>query len=290
VKGLACDSTGNALAVVGGKLLCRRTADGVWHTCAKSDIELACCVALGPQIYAGVEDGAYVMLVRDDGTLERLPGFDHVGDRNHWYAGTALVNGQLVGPPLGIRSMTATCDGKVLLANVHVGGIPRSTDRGITWQATIDVDCDVHQVCAHPTRPELVAAATGVGLAMSADGGETWTIEHEGLHAPYCSAVAFVGEDILVSASSDHFATQGAIYRRRVDCGGPLLPVGGGLPRWIDGIADTGNLNACGPDVAVIDRAGNLFVSDDIGRTWTRRNERLPTPSSLLVVEMLERL
>jgi hypothetical protein len=36
--------------------------------------------------------------------------------------------------------MTMTCDGAVLLVNVHVGGIPRSADGGASWQPTIDTD------------------------------------------------------------------------------------------------------------------------------------------------------
>jgi Neuraminidase (sialidase) len=81
--------------------------------------------------------------------------------------------------------MTATSDGTVLLVNVHVGGIPRSTDGGTTWHPTIDIDHDVHDVCAHPTRPGLVAAAAARGLGVSRDGGATWTVEVEGLHASY---------------------------------------------------------------------------------------------------------
>jgi hypothetical protein len=42
----------------------------------------------------------------------------------------AIIDAKLMGPPLGIRSMAATHDGAVLLANVHVGGVPRSTDAG----------------------------------------------------------------------------------------------------------------------------------------------------------------
>ena len=117
----------------------------------------------------------------------------------------------------GIRSITATSDRAVILANVHVGGIARSTDGGVTWQPTIDVDSDVHEVRAHPNRPDIVMAAAAIGLCASRDGGVTWDVEQEGLHASYCSAVAFAGDDVLVAASVDHFARQGAIYRRRVD-------------------------------------------------------------------------
>jgi len=128
--------------------------------------------------------------------------------------------------------MAATCDGAVLLVNVHVGGIPRSTDSGLTWRPTIDIDSDVHQVCAHPTRHDIVIAAAG--LCISRDAGATWTIEQQGLHAHYCSAVAFGRNDIFVSASPDPFATQGAVYRRPIDSNGPLQPLGAGMPKWID--------------------------------------------------------
>ena len=282
VQGLARHG-GDALAIVGRRSVCRRSADGDWQTIARSELDLACCVAVGADIYVGVGDAAQVLRVGDDGSLERLVGFDHVPGRDRWYAGAALIEGRLVGPPLGIRSMSATCDGQAIFANVHVGGIPRSIDGGATWQPTIDVDCDVHQVCAHPTRPQIVIAATGVGLGISRDGGINWIIEHEGLHARYCSAVAFVGDDILVAASADHFAPQGALYRRSVDRGGPLLPVEGGLPRWLDGISDTGNIAASGSTVAVVDRAGKLYLSHDAGRTWSRHGDPLPIPSSLFV-------
>jgi len=71
--------------------------------------------------------------------------------------------------------MAATSDGAVLLVNVHVGGVPRSTDSGLTWRPPIDINSDVHQVCAHPTRPDIVIAAAG--LCISRDAGATWTIE-----------------------------------------------------------------------------------------------------------------
>ena len=216
VTSLAPDGNSGALVVVGGRSLCRRVAGGEWTTLATSESELSCCVAVGDAIYVGTDD-AHVLRVGANGTFEQLAGFDAVAGRDKWYAGTALIDGRLVGPPLGVRSIAASCDDAVLLANVHVGGIPRSNDGGVTWQPTIDIDNDVHQVCAHPTRPEIVIAAAASGLCVSEDGGATWTTEQEGLHAPYCSAVAFAGDDILVAASADHFAAQGAIYRRPID-------------------------------------------------------------------------
>jgi hypothetical protein len=282
VSCLAPDGNRGVLAIVGGRSLRRRTAGGEWQTIATSESGLSCCVSVGNSIYVGTDD-ADVLRVRPGGALDRLAGFDDTPGRDEWYAGTALVDGHVVGPPLGVRSMTATCDAAVLLVNVHVGGIPRSSDAGMTWQPTIDIREDVHQVCAHPTRPELVIAAAGTGLCVSKDGGATWAIEREGLHASYCSAVAFAGDDILVAASEDHFAARGAIYRRPIDGPGPLLPVGGGLPRWTEGIADTRCIATHGSTVAVIDHAGNLYTSEDTGHTWSRRADHLPAASCLLI-------
>lgn len=283
VGALAPNGHGGALAVVDGHSLWRRTRDGEWSTIATSEFQLACSVAIGDVIYVGTDD-ARVLRVSANGQVDQLRGFDAVAGRDKWYAGSALINGQRVGPPLGIRSIAATSDGTVLLANVHVGGIPRSTDGGVTWEPTIDVDSDVHEVCAHPIHPDIVIAAAAIGLCVSRDSGATWTVEQEGLHASYCSAVAFSSSDILVSASRDPFATQGALYRRPIDGSGPLVPVGAGLPRWIDGIADTGCIATRGSALAVADKAGNLYVSADGGRTWSCRANGLPTTSSVLIV------
>jgi len=282
VHAIAPDGHGGALAIVSGGSLRRRTAGGEWLALATSEFPLACCVAAGNAIYAGTDD-AQVLRVSADGSVEQLRGLEAVAGRAAWYAGSAIIDGQLVGPPLGIRSITATADGR-LLANVHVGGIPRSTDGGATWQPTLDIDADVHQVCAHSTDPDLVIAAAAAGLCVSHDGGATWQVEQDGLHASYCSAVAFLGDDILVSASTDHFAAQGAVYRRPIAERRPLTPVGGGLPRWTDGIADTRGIATSGAAAAVADRAGNLYVSTDAGRTWELRASGLPQPSSVVII------
>lgn len=164
-------------------------------------------------IYVGTDDAHMLRLSHESGVLDPIDGFDGVAGRDAWFAGSAIVNGQRLGPPLGIRSVAANSNGSILFANVHVGGIPRSMDGGRTWQPTIDINSDVHEVRAHQANPDIVVAAAAVGLCISRDSGATWIIERDGLYASYCSAVAFSGDDILVSASTDHFATRGRIYR-----------------------------------------------------------------------------
>jgi hypothetical protein len=284
VRGLAPDGRGGTLAIVGGHSLRRRAPSGEWVTVATSEFELSCCMAVRDTIYVGTDDARMLRLSDRSAGLEPIDGFNNVAERDAWFAGSAIVNGQRLGPPLGIRSVAANSNGSVLFANVHVGGIPRSMDGGRSWQPTIDINNDVHEVCAHPTSPDIVVAASAVGLCISCDAGAIWTIERGGLHASYCSAVAFSGDNIFVSASTDHFASQARIYRRPIKPDGPVVAVEGGMPAWTVGIVDSGCIATSGSSIAVVDRAGNFYGSDDFGLAWSCRFARLPTPSGVLIV------
>jgi len=283
VRGLAADGRGGALAIVGQHSLCRRAASGEWTTVATSEFELSCCVAAGDAIYVGTDDARMLRLSEGGSVLDPVDGFDRVAGRDAWFAGSAMVNGQRVGPPLGIRSVAANANGSIVFANVHVGGIPRSMDGGRTWQPTIDIHSDVHEVRAHPADADMVVAASAVGLCISRDAGTTWTIERNGLHASHCSAVAFSGDDILVSASIDPFAAQGRIYRRPIRPDGDLVAVEEGMPPWTAGGVDTGCIVTNGAMIAVADRGGNLYVSIEFGRAWSCRSSGLPAPSGVLI-------
>jgi hypothetical protein len=282
LRGLAPDGRGGALVIVGGRSLRRRSAQGEWSTLATADAELSCCMTVGDAIYVGTEE-ARILRLGPHATLARVTAFEGVAGRETWYAGTAIIDNEVVGPPLGVRSLSAACDGGALFANIHVGGIPRSLDHGATWIPTIDIDTDVHEVCAHPTNPHLVVAAAAVGLCVSKDSGATWTVQQDGLHAPHCSAVAFAGSDILISASQDPFSARGALYRRPIEGRGALQAVGGGLPEWTAGKVDTGCLASHGPAVAAADAGGNLYVSQDAGHSWSSARHRVPSPSGILL-------
>lgn len=282
IGGLVADGRGGALAIVGGHSLRRRSADGQWHTIAEAASPLACMLAVDDKIFVGTNDGARLLCTVHGGPLEPLTGFDAVAGRDKWYAGTFEVDGKVVGPPLGVRSLSAAPEGRVLYAAVHVGGIPRSTDGGVSWQPTLDIDSDVHEVCVHPTRTDIVAAATAVGLGLSRDGGTSWTLETEGLHAPYCSAVAFAGDDILVAASAHHFASEGAVYRRALDGGSSLAAVRVTPSSRTVGIVDTAGIAVRGAVLAIADQ-GNLYMSHDAGHTWSRPADDIPDTSALLL-------
>lgn len=283
VSGLVPDGRSGAIAVVDGSALMRRPPAGEWTELATSEVGLVSCLSVGEGIYAGTE-GAHLLRVGDDGSLQRVEGFDRVDGRATWFAGSTVVDGEVVGPPLGVRSLTGSSDGRVLLAGIHVGGIARSVDFGDTWRPTIDIHWDVHEVCMHPGDPETVIAACAVGLCVSRDGGADWTLDRPASDVTHCSAVAFSGDDILVSVSDGPFASAGTVLRRPVDAPGSLRPAGGGLPDRLDGIVDTGCIASKGTGLVVVDRGGNVYVSEDGGRRWIRRMGGIRDPSGALIV------
>ena len=218
--------------------------------------------------------GASLTRVFKQKRFEPIPGFETVAGRDDWHA---------VGSRQPyVRSLAATAGG-VLLANVHVGGIPRSTDDGATWQPTIDVDADVHQVRAHPDRPELVLAAAAIGLCRSDDAGATWSVHTDGLHASYCRAVATAGDMMFVSASTGPFADEAAVYRRPDDGDGPLERCTDGLPDWQPHNIDTGCLDTDGSRVAFGGADGVVYISEDAGRTWRVLADGLPPVSAVAI-------
>ncbi len=206
VEALAPGPDGTWLAVVDRQAIWQHGADGQWSPFAKTDVELTALVTTGTTVFAGTS-AARVLRHVESGAMEPVAAFDDVAGRDSWHA---------VGIPLQVRSMTATCDASALLVNVHVGGIPRSTDGGNTWQPTIDVDDDVHQVLAHPSRPEIVVAAASTGLCRSGDGGGSWTSTTTGMHDSYARGVAIIGDEVLVTVSDGpRGGTVGGLSSRR---------------------------------------------------------------------------
>lgn len=185
-------------------------------------------------------------------TFAKVPG------RDGWYTPW--------GDPADTRSIAE--DAGAIYVNVHVGGIPRSRDLGVSWAPTIDVDADVHEVWTGPGR---VLAACARGLAVSQDGGDAWTIHTEGLHATYCRAGAMCGETVLVSASTGPSSSHAAVYRGRPD-GSSLERCRRGLPEWFEGNIDSHCVGAR-PDgslAAFVTTDGRVFASEDEARRGPR--------------------
>lgn len=238
----------------------RLIRDGAVVATASEGVKLNCVMPAHDTVWVGT-GGA---------RLFRLEGADLVEDeffadapgRESWYTPW--------GGPADVRSMAVDAEA-ALFVNVHVGGILRYDDSGIT--PTIDIEADVHQVVAHPDRAGLVAAATAWGLAVSSNGHD-FEIRSEGLHSRYCRAVVFAGDRLFVSASSGPGGGDAMIYRAAL-AGGPLEPVRSGLPPRFEGNLDTHCLVTDGEDV-YLGNGHSVWRSDDSGDTWTVVTETLP--------------
>jgi hypothetical protein len=277
VSALTPGPAGTWIAVVDDHEIWQHGADGEWSVLATSERVLTCLVTVADVVYAGAV-GPY-LLVLDQGALAPVAGFDTMPGRDDWHP---------VGSAVHVRSLSATADGRVLLANVHVGGIARSEDGGRSWHPTIAVDADVHEVKAHPIDRDLVVAAAAVGVCVSRDGGKQWEIVDDGLHATYARAVAFDGDDVLVTVSDGPFASRSAIYRARLGDekrgAVKLKRVSDGLPEWLAENVNTCCLYAGAGRVAAADGSGAVWVTNPDDGRWARAAEGLPRVNAVVVV------
>ena len=264
---------GNVTWAVDGDGEMLRSEDDNWERAgALADPTPRCLLPHEDGVLLGTAEARLFRLRRD--VVEPVEAFDEVEGRDAWFTPWG-------GPP-DTRSLAADAAGTVH-ANVHVGGIVRSTPDG-GWRPTIDIETDVHQVTAHPERAGLILAATAYGLARSDDGGDSWTMSDDGLHASYCRAVAVAGDAVVVTASTGPRTRQAAVYRRPMDGAGPFDRCTGGLPEWFPSNIDTHTLAADGPRVAFGTREGDVWVSGDAGSTWEQALEGLPRIAAVVWV------
>ena len=271
---LAPEPGGTCLGVIDGQEVWRRSLTGAWCRIASVGSPVQSITAVNDTVFVGGQEEAILLRITATGEVERLAGFDKVPGRNEWFAG---------GPPLGVRSLTAAMDGHALLAAVHVGGIPRSSDGGDSWAPTIPVMFDVHGVHSHPHLSNLVAAAAAVGLCVSTDGGLNWTVFSEGLEGMTCLAVNVLPDEVLFSVQDGPFAKRSQVWRWRIG-GKHIEQVLDGLPMWFDGKVDTGGI-ACGQErAAIIDGGGNLWLSVAGSGSWKCIAQNVPYALGLAIV------
>ena len=243
---------------------------GDWHRVATLEGHAATCMAMTDAIHVGTSEARLFRLAGD--TLEPVDAFDGAEGRDRWYTPWG-------GPP-DTRSFSEW--GPDVYVSVHVGGILHTSDGGATWNPTIDIDADVHQVA---TAEGAVLAACARGLATSADGGATWSFRSDGLEAPYSRAVVVCGDQVLVSASDGPRGGRAAVYRADLADGG-FERCRTGLPEWFEDNIDTYCLDALndGSYAAFGTADGRVFGSDDAGVSWHEIASDLPPVAGLLIV------
>jgi hypothetical protein len=260
-------------AVVGESEIFTSGATGIWrHVVRLRDARVTCVHSGSDGILVGTM-GARLHRV-EDRTVHALESFDAVDGRAKWHTPS--------GDPPSIRSIDVDDDGTIYV-NVHIGGIPRSTDGGLTWRPTIDSDEQVFQVLAVRGNGPLLAA-TARGLATSWDHAHSWNHRTLGLAGTYCRAVAVCGDTVLLSASPTADGASPALYRGGLE-GVRFDRCERGLPETLPGTIDTFCLSAAGSTAAFGTSEGALYVTQDAGRSWELLADDLPPVLSVLVRE-----
>ena len=242
--------------------------DWWFHVGTLSGLRAQCIADTRAGVIVGTSR-AHLCRIAGEG-VERVESFDQATGRKEWFTPWG-------GPP-DTRSLTE--DGDTVYVNVHVGGVLRSRDHGESWEPTIEIGADVHQVT---TGHGNVYAAGAAGLSLSADKGTTWSTSDDGLHASYCRAVAVCGDTILLTASTGPRGGRSAVYRGPID-GTSFERCDGGLP-WFGHNIDTYCLDAK-PDGSLAAfgmEDGRLFTSTDQGRSWSQHAKGLPEVRRVLV-------
>jgi hypothetical protein len=264
VHALAADLDG-WWALVDESELWWASSAGDWRPMATFGEDRLNCVLLST---AGLLVGAgQARLLRLDGDrLAEVESFQQADGRDTWYTPW--------GGPADVRSLSEGSDGTIY-ANVHVGGVVRSRDGGSTWEPTLDIDADVHQVLAPAGQGSMVLAASAWGLGGSDDGGDSWSFEDEGLHGSYLRSVAMSDATLFVGASEGHMGRRSAVYRRSgaVDS---FARCANGLPGWFGSNIDTACLVARVLEVAFATEDGSIYWSEDDGVTWAELVTGLP--------------
>jgi hypothetical protein len=241
-----------------------------WRHVATLEGVAATCIAMTDAIHVGSSKARLFRLT--DGALEPVEAFDAAEGRDSWYTPWG-------GPP-DTRSISEW--GADVYVNVHVGGVLHTEDSGRTWNPTIDIDADVHQVA---TAGGLVLAAGARGLSTSTDKGVTWSLRTDGLDARYSRAVVVCGDQVLLSASEGPRGGRAGVYRADL-AGGAFERCRTGLPEWFDENIDTYCLDALndGSYAAFGTADGRVYGSDDGGLRWLELITGLPSVQHLLLV------
>jgi photosystem II stability/assembly factor-like uncharacterized protein len=230
------------------------------------------------RMFCGTEPAK--LFVSDDlgENWRELPGLRDVPTVGSW---------SFPGPPHVAHAKHITVDPrdpKTMYVSIEVGGLLRSTDGGETWEDMPGMYEDVHRLLINPAAPQHMYVSGGAGLWQSDDDGATWrnTTDHRHEIGGYPDQLVYhpKNPDLMFVASAkdspgawraNPFA--GARISRSRDAGVTWQPLTNGLPDRLQGNVEAMSLEVTGPgdacSIFAATTAGEVFVSDDAGDSWT---------------------
>ena len=145
-------------------------------------------VAVSPvadHAYAGTEPSNLYRSEDHGGSWERLPALRELPSEPTWSF-----------PPRPWTHHVRTiaphpADPARLSVGIELGGVMRSDDFGVTWRDhNPEAHSDAHALLTHRGRPDRIYEIAGQGIAVSDDGGDTWTRREASLDRHYAWAGA----------------------------------------------------------------------------------------------------
>jgi photosystem II stability/assembly factor-like uncharacterized protein len=227
-----------------------------------------------PAVLIGTEAPQLYLLSRS--TTTRNASFASLPCRPSWHTPW--------GGPAALRSLAAAGDS--VYADIHVGSIMRSCDKGRTWEpVTPDLHEDVHEVGTCPAAPERVYATTARAVYISDDRGQSWQHRAEDLGARYGRAVAVAHGDpelILTSVSDGPHGddVHGQLYVSH-DAGLSWAHVCEGFPGSTKANIDTFHVTFTPDGLAWATVGRTLYVGEDRATRW-RQAWEAPEPILML--------
>jgi hypothetical protein len=230
------------------------------------------------EVLLGTEP-AHVFRQTGEGAADRCAAFDALSVRDGWYTPWG-------GPP-AVRSLAGTPDGWVY-ADIHVGSIMASPDRGATWKPVKpDLNEDVHQVATCPAAPDRVYANTARAVWISEDRGRSWAGRGKPLGHRYGRAIAVhpdKPDHCLASVSDGPHGknVHGRLYRT-TNAGRDWDHVADGFPDSTPHNIDTFHLAVTGDGTGWACVGPRLYAGPLTGGAW-RQVWEAPDPIAMLAV------
>ena len=262
VAGAAAD--GGGVAALPNGEVARVGADGAERMESGIGDEICCLhlLALDPLVLLIGTEPPHLYRMERGQPARRIESFAALAVRGEWYTPWG-------GPP-AVRSLAGS--GADVYADIHVGSIMRSADRGESWKpVTPSLHQDVHQVAVCPAAPERVYANTADAVFVSGDRGGSWEHRSGGLPSRYGRAVAVHPSDpdcLLASVSRGPRAEGTGKLFRSDDAGRTWAHVRDGFPAAARDNVDTFHVafDAAGAAWAAVEE--KLYRSGDRGRRW----------------------